>query len=112
LKDSGITHTQSKSAGKLLAKLHNIDIAHGDFTPANLISSGNKLYLIDFGLSESTNSIEEKALDLLLMRRHMHASLYRSFIDNYAKAAKQGREITARLAKIEERGRYQTRTLS
>ncbi len=111
LKDTKITLSKASSIGDLLAKLHNLGIAHGDFTPANLISSGKELYLIDFGLADSTISSEEKALDMLLMKRQLEPSLYKQFISGYSKNSKSSREIIARLAEIEERGRYQSRTL-
>lgn len=111
LKDTKITSSKASSIGDLLAKLHNLGIAHGDFTPANLISSGKELYLIDFGLADSTISSEEKALDMLLMKRQLEPSLYKQFISGYSKSSKSSREIIARLAEIEERGRYQSRTL-
>ncbi len=111
LKDTKITRLHARSLGELLAKLHNSGIVHGDFTPANIIASGSRLYLIDFGLSESTTSTEEKALDILLMKRQLSKEIYPDFIRAYS-ASKSSKEILARLAEIEERGRYQSRTLS
>lgn len=111
LKDIKISSPQAIQIGKILAELHNSEITHGDFTPANIIASGNKLYLIDFGLSEATSSSEEKALDILLMKRQLSSELYSEFIESYLKHAKSSKEIITRLAEIEERGRYQSRTL-
>jgi len=37
-----MTEKQCSESGAILAKLHSNDIIHGDYTPANLIASGNK----------------------------------------------------------------------
>lgn len=99
-------------AGRHLAAMHNEDITHGDFTPANLIASGGRTYVIDFGLSYSTNSIEDKALDLLLMKRSVDAKQYVRFLEGYRSASRDYRKIADKLAEIETRGRYQSRTLA
>lgn len=50
--------------------LHDAGIAHGDYTPANvMVDENGRPWIIDFGLSEMTYSPEETALDLLLMKR-------------------------------------------
>ncbi len=99
-------------AGRNLGVLHNLNIAHGDYTPANLMLDKNgNVWIIDFGLSEITLSIEEKALDLLLMKRSISKVFFASFMRGYSSASKQQKEITKRLSDIEKRGRYQTRTL-
>lgn len=100
------------AAGKTLAAVHDADVAHGDFTPANIMVSGGRIILIDFGLSEATNSIEEKALDLLLMKRSITKAQYSTFIGHYSKAYAEAAKTTRRLEAIERRGRYQTRTLA
>ena len=97
--------------GRELAKMHNANIAHGDFTPANIILNNNShAFIIDFGLSEITSSIEAKALDLLLMKRSITSEQYSAFLQGYATYSKS-KEVLARLNEIEKRGRYQTRTL-
>ncbi len=98
-------------AGKQLAKLHSLDIIHGDYTPANILVDGSNISIIDFGLGEITNSIEERALDILLMRRSISKSLYSVFVKSYSKHYKNAKAVLNRLAEIEKRGRYQTRTL-
>lgn len=98
-------------AGRNLARLHILDIAHGDYTTANLmIDHSSDLFVIDFGLSEITNSVESKALDLLLMKRAIDKDAYRHFIVGYS-GYKKAKEVMKRLNEIERRGRYQTRTL-
>lgn len=99
-------------AGIYCGALHNLDIAHGDYTPANMmLDKDDMLWIIDFGLAETTKSIEEKALDLLLMKRAVPANLFESFLKGYREGCNSHAEITGRLGEIERRGRYQTRTL-
>lgn len=99
--------------GFLLAKLHNIGITHGDFTPANLVFDGDgKVWAIDFGLADFGHSPEEMALDLLLMKRSVYKANFAIFLASYTKeSGKRGAETLKRLNEIERRGRYQTRTL-
>jgi len=96
--------------GEYCAILHNNNISHGDFTPANVMI-GDGIYLIDFGLSEITNSIEEKALDLLLMKRSISKDNFDVLIKSYKTNSKDHSMILKRLEEIEKRGRYNTRTL-
>ena len=112
LKDTRISAKDASLAGLLLGMLHNAGITHGDFTPANLIKSGKNIRIIDFGLSDINKSSEERALDLLLMKRQLSPSLFSEFSRNYLNAADSGKDTIKRLEEIEERGRYQTRTLT
>ncbi len=106
------TSSVFSTLGIYAAVLHNNNIAHGDYTPANVIvSKGRKPYLIDFGLSEITNSIEEKALDILLMKRSISTESFNIFLKRYKRSCINGKAILKRLSVIEKRGRYNTRTL-
>ena len=96
--------------GKYLGMLHNAGIAHGDFTPANiLIDAKGEPWVIDFGLSSISDSIEEKALDLLLMKRSIDCKSYAYFVESYSSKASASKAILARLSEIEKRGRYNER---
>ena len=98
--------------GSELAKLHNADIAHGDFTPANIMLDGNRVRIIDFGLSDITKSVEDKALDLLLVKRAVKKEEFNALLGSYTKKYEDSKRVLDRLADIERRGRYQTRTLA
>lgn len=98
--------------GSELAKLHDADIAHGDFTPANIMLHGNGVCIIDFGLSDITKSVEDKALDLLLVKRAVKKEEFKALLCSYIKKYEDSRQVLDRLADIERRGRYQTRTLA
>lgn len=111
LKDTKVSSIFFEKIGLALAHLHNVDIIHGDFTPANVMVTKKGMCIIDFGLSEISKSEEEKALDVLLMKRATSKKEYSSFIEGYTKSNKTGHTILKRLEEIELRGRYQTRTL-
>ena len=105
---SGMFHALGLYAGAL----HNAGIAHGDYTPANVMVDDKGMpWIIDFGLSEMTGSLEERALDLLLMKRSINAEQFRAFANGYKEQSKDSTVVMKRLASIEKRGRYQTRTL-
>lgn len=101
---------EASLAGELLALMHKHDIAHGDFTTANLISDKKDIYVIDFGLSEVTKSIEDKAMDLLLMKRSINQRHFGDFVSSY-KSYKDSKLTLSKLDDIEKRGRYKIRTL-
>ena len=104
----------SKTIGKQIALLHDNDIIHGDLTTSNIILSDKdkKLYFIDFGLGFSSNKIEDKAVDLHLIKQALEAkhfkyfkSLTRAVLDGYS-ISKTSKETLARLKKVASRGRY------
>ncbi len=110
---SKISPAIMSQCARQLAILHGADIVHGDFTPANiLVDKNGRAWIIDFGLGEITNSIEEKALDVLLMKRSINPDLYKHFEMEYlAASGSAGKPVLKQLSEIEKRGRYQTRTL-
>lgn len=112
MKDAVSKRIPYKEIGTSLAKMHAADVVHGDFTPANIMISGKGICVIDFGLSDITNSTEDKALDLLLMKRSIVHEKYDELTRAYAEAYAGSKQAFSRLADIERRGRYQTRTLS
>lgn len=111
LKDSRASVSYSE-IGKMLARMHAANVIHGDFTPANIIVNGSDLCVIDFGLGEIGNSVENKAIDLLLMKRSIGKSEYAALLNSYYKEYADSKQVIARLAEIEKRGRYQIRTLT
>ncbi|HVA83090.1 MAG TPA: KEOPS complex kinase/ATPase Bud32 [Candidatus Aquilonibacter sp.] len=112
LKDIKAEPAEFAKIGGQLALMHNANVSHGDFTPANIMKCKGEYFIIDFGLAEISNSIEEKAIDLLLIKRSSTGSQYSSLLKGYAKVSKNSKEILERLEEIEKRGRYQVRTLS
>ena len=100
-----------KQLGEILTKLHNQDIIHGDLTTSNMILKDNKVFLIDFGLGFHSYKIEDKAVDLHLLKQALNAKHYKIadecikiILENYK--ANKHELIIPRLKIIESRGRY------
>ncbi|KAJ3210121.1 hypothetical protein HDU82_008746 [Entophlyctis luteolus] len=57
--------------GESLAKLHNVDIVHGDLTTSNMMlrTETNSVAFIDFGLGFVSSLAEDKAVDLYVLER-------------------------------------------
>jgi len=100
-----------KQLGKILTKLHNQEIIHGDLTTSNMILKNNKLYLIDFGLGFHSHKIEDKAVDLHLLKQALEAKhftiadkCFKTILKHYKPS--QHKLIIKRIPVIESRGRY------
>ena len=59
-----------RSLGKEVSKLHDSDIIHGDLTTSNTILKEEKVYIIDFGLGFISKRVEDKAVDLHLIKQN------------------------------------------
>jgi TP53 regulating kinase-like protein len=101
----------AKSIGDSIAKMHDKDIIHGDLTTSNMIEKDNLVYLIDFGLAYHSKKIEDKAVDLHLLKQALeakhftiHKEFFNKFLDSYL--PKDKLEIIKRIKVIESRGRY------
>ncbi len=101
--------------GDDIAKLHNSNIIHGDLTTSNFIlnKKDNKIYFVDFGLSFFSHKIEDKAVDLHLLKQALESKhykiwekAYKAGLESYKKTADNGEEILKRLENVESRGRY------
>ena len=71
-----------------------------------------KVYFIDFGLGYISKKIEDKAVDIHLLKQALEAKhfknwevLFKSFLKGYSKS-KDYKEVIERLKKVEARGRY------
>ncbi|MEM2175697.1 MAG: Kae1-associated kinase Bud32 [Archaeoglobaceae archaeon] len=100
----------SREIGRMVAKLHNANIIHGDITPMNIILSNGKLYFLDFGLAFIDNRIEAKGVDVHVYFESLKAgfenweNLKKAFIEGYLELGKS--EVIKRAEEIESRGRY------
>ncbi len=123
--------------GQNIAKLHDAGIIHGDLTTSNMIlvespstqqektnkspnpahrpSSINeslKVFFIDFGLGFESEKVEDKAVDLHLIKQALEAkhflhfeSFFNSVLEGY-KISKHHIATINRLKAVEKRGRY------
>ena len=103
-----------QQVGRQTAIIHDNNIIHGDLTTSNLIlqNKTNKLFFIDFGLSFVSTKIEDKAVDLHLIKQALEAKhfqhyeqLFQAFIKGYKKS-KNYQLVLQQLKKVEARGRY------
>ena len=100
--------------GENIAKLHDLNIIHGDLTTSNMIyvEKEEKVYFIDFGLGYGNGKTEDKAVDLHLIKQALEAKHFEKW-EEYFKAVLKGyrisenaQETLKRLEKVERRGRY------
>jgi TP53 regulating kinase and related kinases len=101
-----------KLIGIQMAKMHDNNIIHGDLTTSNMILKKDKVFFIDFGLGYISHRIEDRAVDLHLLRqafesKHFKYSeeLFKNMLKGYKKSS-NFKEVLERLKKVEMRGRY------
>ena len=68
----------SAEIGEKLAILHNNDVIHSDLTTSNMVLK-DQIYFIDFGLSFESKKIEDKAVDLHLLKRALESKHHEFF---------------------------------
>jgi len=103
----------SKKIGESVARLHSINIIHGDLTTSNMIlGDGGEIYFIDFGLASKSDKTEDKAMDLVVFKKMLNSTHYKyfseiwsAFLDGYSGYKKSG-EIVRKITEIEKRARY------
>ncbi|MFX0186606.1 MAG: KEOPS complex kinase/ATPase Bud32 [Candidatus Hodarchaeota archaeon] len=108
-----------ESIGVFVAILHMNGHIHGDITTSNIIITKNqKIFFIDFGLHEYSDSIENKSVDIHLLKRVListHGKDYNICFDSFLKGyqaeyskmdAKECQQIIRNTEVIETRGRY------
>jgi len=66
-----ITEGEIADAARILAKLHSKDVCHGDYTPANLMLAKDGMAVIDFGLGSVSPDAEDKATDIVMMKKSL-----------------------------------------
>jgi len=100
-----------KDLGVQTAKLHENDIIHGDLTTSNTLLIKNKVFIIDFGLGFVSKKIEDRAVDLHLIKQALISkhfqnpeALFKNFLNGYN--PKEKNRILERLVVVEKRGRY------
>jgi Kae1-associated kinase Bud32 len=108
-----------KKIGENVARLHDEDIIHGDLTTSNMICDSvslhtlrPKVYFIDFGLGFISHKIEDKAVDLHLLRQALEAKhfknwrkLFNEILKSYA-SSENSKKVLQQFEKVESRGRY------
>ncbi|MCD5409969.1 MAG: Kae1-associated kinase Bud32 [Methanocellales archaeon] len=104
----------SERIGELVGKLHTHGIVHGDLTTSNMIQSGGRIYLIDFGLARFDRSIEVQGVDVHVLFQTFesthkgHDDLIKAFSRGYQRTFNDADAVLQRVKEIESRGRYRT----
>jgi TP53 regulating kinase-like protein len=106
--------------GSLIGKLHNAGIVHGDLTTSNMILLNDRIFLLDLGLGEHSTQLEDKGVDLLLIKRALQSEHciffkkgFNALMAGYKEAVGEevSKEVKKRLKEIERRGRYMLRDM-
>jgi len=101
--------------GKIAGLLHKNGIMHGDLTTSNFIIKEGKVFVIDFGLAQRTDKMEDHAIDLRLFKEilnsahaHIMEKTWASFLKGYKKIVGVSRHnrVLMQVTIIESRGRY------
>lgn len=105
-----------KEIGKNTGRLHKKNIIHGDLTTSNIILSDPKkeIYFIDFGLGFISHKLEDKAVDLHLLKQAFQANHYENWEELFEEIKKgysaenkeEAEKIFQRIKAVEKRGRY------
>ena len=98
----------SFKVGEKISKLHSADIIHGDITSSNIMLQGDDLVFLDFGLGRYSDLDEDKAVDLLVLKKSLQSINYKKAI-SYFKAVLNGysnSKVIDNITDIERRGRY------
>jgi TP53 regulating kinase-like protein len=101
--------------GKIVGTLHKSGVMHGDLTTSNFILSDQGLVILDFGLSQKTDKVDDYAIDLRLFKEVLnsaHAQIvedaWLSFVLGYRKilGTMLTEKVLSHVSVIEKRGRY------
>lgn len=96
--------------GEEIAKMHNVNVVHGDLNLINILTMKGEVYFIDFGLGFVSLKVEDKATDLLVFKKTL-SSLKKTedFWENIKKGylnKTNNKEIVKKIEIIEKRARY------
>jgi Kae1-associated kinase Bud32 len=95
--------------GDMIHRLHTKELIHGDLTTSNVLVEQEKtLVLIDFGLATNSKRLEDRAVDLHVLRETLegtHVNVAQSFWGAFTKAYADI-PVLKTLEEVESRGRY------
>ncbi|MFA5303090.1 MAG: KEOPS complex kinase/ATPase Bud32 [Candidatus Nanoarchaeia archaeon] len=96
-----------ENIGEQINLMHESDIVHGDLTTSNMIIVEEKVYFIDFSLGALSSKLEDKAVDLHLIKQALIAKhnkfwkeCFGEIINNY-----KNKYVLEKLKSVEKRGR-------
>ena len=99
----------SVAVGETVRMLHHNNIVHNDLTTSNMLVKDGRIYVIDWGLGFHSTRLEDKAMDLVVLKKSLRATHPRRFeaiwghlLEGYNPSA----EFSTRVETIESRVRY------
>jgi TP53 regulating kinase-like protein len=104
----------SSQIGTYAGLLHSRNIIHGDLTTSNFLLD-DKLYLLDFGLSFHSDRLEDKAVDIRLIKETYSSvhhpqfeTLFSGFLQGYStiQGKNMVKKLLTKVSSIERRARY------
>jgi len=97
--------------GKIIGKMHSGGIVHNDLTTSNFIVSDNT-FVIDFGLGKYSDLVEDKAIDLIVLKKSIMSihydkfdSVWNKIIEGY-KTYEMFESVLECMKEVEKRARY------
>ncbi|MFB6116778.1 MAG: KEOPS complex kinase/ATPase Bud32 [Candidatus Nanosalina sp.] len=100
-----------EDVGENIGRMHSADVIHGDLTTSNIMYDG-EIKIIDFGLSQVSDRIEDKAVDIHLLKQVMKSShpkvsdkAWKKFLNGY-RSYEESKKVLRQLEEVESRGRY------
>lgn len=115
-RDAAAVNHLMKVTGAVLARMHDIDVIHGDLTTSNMVYDGaaDRLTLIDFGLSFASGLAEDKGVDLYVLERAFLSTHpgteehFKALLSSYAERSKHAAAVVRKLDEVRLRGRKRT----
>ncbi|TSU50021.1 TP53-regulating kinase [Bagarius yarrelli] len=109
----------AEKIGKVLARMHDEDVIHGDLTTSNMLLKTERsgeltLLLIDFGLSFVSALPEDKGVDLYVLEKAFLSThpntetLFQKVLQSYTAASKRAPAVIKKLEEVRLRGRKRT----
>ncbi len=94
--------------GVEISKLHSEGIIHGDITSSNIMLRDGQLVFIDFGLGRYSQLDEDKAVDLLVLKKSLQSIDYNLAVRYFDCILKgyNNKKVSDHIDDIESRGRY------
>ena len=111
----GVAAAAARRLGEMIGLLHEHGFTHGDVTTSNLIVSGERFVLIDFGLSSASRDPLDQAVDVHLFLRAVESThpehagrLFTLFLEGYRRVRGEAaaREVLEGVGRIRLMGRY------
>ncbi|EDO07990.2 hypothetical protein BBOV_III004260 [Babesia bovis T2Bo] len=104
--DEELKNDVLRKVGIILAKMHEVNVVHGDLTTRNMLrTEDGDICIIDFGLSYVSTLEEDKGVDLYVLERCCTEKEFDILINSYKQYSKASLQNVNKLAEVRLRGR-------